>query len=516
MFMKVVYYGIRRIPPHSEIFMRANKKLIILTALCLILTVFLSIYLIGCNSLLTNSPKKQQSQTPTSFVTLDINPSIEFVLDQNGVVMSVAGANHDGKVLLFEEDGIVGATLEAAINNITALAIEYGYLTNENGNIGVSVVSDDSSLLQCVEDNIQAACNSLNFDISICQNIDLALEEELASLKAKYPNNANILSMDISRLRLAKSALQSGENIEDVCALPLDTLLARVNEIQSDALSKFDLSYTSLVEKTQYLFDSAYCVLENGLRVIYYSENLNGLFDFGGLQKVHTAIEYTMAKASKLTLEYFRNCIDVSALGTEYSLTKEQALSIAKSLDVTYDEFILKTHASVQDGAIVIEKCDITSYINTLYRNSSSASEIKDAYSSICTILDDVMQNASNSADAITLLLDGLSETTFGSSILTAFEDNISALLNEFIPSDVNLSDKNSIDNAIDDLSDTISQLEKDIASYQDESEFSAYCANNDLTKKLSSIRNELTTELSNIKQAAIDALRLEKSNRAK
>lgn len=500
--------------------MRTNKKLIILTALCLILTVFLSIYLIGCNSLLTNTPKKQQSQTPASFVTLDINPSIVFVLDQNGIVMSAAGANHDGKVLLFEEDGIVGATLESAISNITTLAIEYGYLTSENCNVGISVVSDDSSILQNVKDNIQSACDSSQLSINFFQNTDLALEQELAILKSNYPDNTAIQSLDISHLRLAKSALKNNENIEDVCALSVDDLLARVNEIQSDALSKFDLSYTSMVEKAQYLFDNACCTLENGLRVIYYYDNLNGLFDLVGVQKVYNALEYTLAKASKLTLEYFKTCLEMRTISTQYSLSVEQATSIAESLDVPLDEFIAKTHASTQDGLLVIEGCDISSYINTLYRNATSeaANDIKEAYLSIYSVLDDVSKQAEDGDAAIDLLLDGfnaaITQVPLGSSILSAFSDKISMLLNVFIPSDINLSSKDSIQTAIDGLDTIISQLEQEIASYQDAQEFSAYCENNDLAQIIASLRNALTDDLSEIKQTAIDALRLEKSNR--
>lgn len=497
--------------------MRTNKKLIILTALCLILTVFLSIYLIGCNSLLTNTPKKQQSQTPASFVTLDINPSIEFVLDQNGIVMSVAGANHDGKVLLFEEDGIVGATLESAISNITTLAIEYGYLTSENCNVGISIVSDDSSILQNVKDNIQSACDLSQLSINFFQNTDLALEQELATLKSQHPDNAAIQSLDISHLRLAKSAIKNNEDIEDVCTLPIDELLSRVNEIQSDALSKFDSSYTSLVEKTQYLFDNACCTLENGLRVIYYYDNLNGLF---GVQKVYNALEYTLAKASKLTLEYFKTCLELKTISTQYSLSVEQATSIAQSLDVTLDEFIAKTHASTQDGALVIDGCDISSYINTLYRSATAetANDIKEAYLSISTVLDDVSNQSTDSTAAIDLLLDGftdaIAQVPLGSSILSAFSDKISMLLNVFIPSDVNLSSKDSIQKAIDDLDTTISQLEQEIASYQDEQEFSAYCENSNLAQTIASLRNALTDDLSEIKQSAIDTFRLEKSNR--
>jgi hypothetical protein len=52
----------------------------------------------------TEIPKeKDEAGTAVAFVTVDINPSIEITLDENGVVASVYGANEDGQILLYGE-----------------------------------------------------------------------------------------------------------------------------------------------------------------------------------------------------------------------------------------------------------------------------------------------------------------------------------------------------------------------------------------------------------------------------
>ena len=63
--------------------------------------------------------KKAEAQT---FVSMDINPSVEFTLDKNNKVLSVHGANEDGQVLLYGEEGIVGADIEVATAKVLELA----------------------------------------------------------------------------------------------------------------------------------------------------------------------------------------------------------------------------------------------------------------------------------------------------------------------------------------------------------------------------------------------------------
>ena len=119
--------------------MRKGKSVTISLAICLLITVFLAVSLCACN-ITTDSPQTPQAQKATSFVCIDVNPSIELVLDQNNVVMSATGANKDGKVLLFEENGIVDAELDVAVSNIASLALKYGYV-EDGSNVNVEVSS---------------------------------------------------------------------------------------------------------------------------------------------------------------------------------------------------------------------------------------------------------------------------------------------------------------------------------------------------------------------------------------
>lgn len=500
--------------------MRSSKRLTILVSLCLILTVFLSIYLIGCNSLLTSTPKKQQPQTPTSFVSVDINPSIELILDQNGVVMSVAGANHDGKVLLFDEDGIVGSSLDVAIGNITSLAVKYGYLTENNDTISVNVVSDENteSILKTLENSIQKVATSAELSLSLKQEVSLSLQQELSSLKDKYPGDDNIQSLDVAHLCLAKRAQQNGESLLDVCTKSVDELLLRVNEAQSDAMSKFDTYYSTQVEEAQYLFDSACSILQNGLRVSFYLDNA-GLFDVEALTNAYTSLKYTLAKSTKLMLEYFDTCLDLNCVDAQYHLEEESLQSIANMLGTTYDELLSKTHAKENDGHITVEEQDLTSYINTLYRNAdeTSAQAIKSAYSSIGDILSSSLTPANGRDGAVDFMKNtiesALASTPLSSlnTLANTYAEHITTLIEGFFPSDLDLADKQSIADAIEQLDAEISSLEEALPS-EDEQAFLEYCEQNALAQKIAQLRNELSNTLDTLKQNAINTLSKEKT----
>ena len=74
-------------------------------------------------------------QTPDqsrAVVNVDVNPSIQFVVDAQNKVVSVNALNEDAQVLLYGEASFEGKDIEQAIETITSLAVEYGYLDEQN------------------------------------------------------------------------------------------------------------------------------------------------------------------------------------------------------------------------------------------------------------------------------------------------------------------------------------------------------------------------------------------------
>ena len=113
-----------------------KKTLIIIAAL--ICLAALTFSLVACNR------DGKGEDEAAAFVTVDINPSVQLTLNAEGKVLSAHGANEDGLVLLYGEDGIVGEDVETAVSNITRLAAELGWLTDATAVVETSVVADGS------------------------------------------------------------------------------------------------------------------------------------------------------------------------------------------------------------------------------------------------------------------------------------------------------------------------------------------------------------------------------------
>lgn len=68
----------------------------------------------------------------TGYVSIDINPSVQFITNASNEVVSVSASNNDGQIILANEaQSLIGMNIEDASARIVELAIEYGYLDPE-------------------------------------------------------------------------------------------------------------------------------------------------------------------------------------------------------------------------------------------------------------------------------------------------------------------------------------------------------------------------------------------------
>jgi uncharacterized lipoprotein YehR (DUF1307 family) len=108
----------------------------------------------GCGKFSKNKNSVGEAKT---FVSLDVNPQIELTVDEKNKVVSVHASNEDGKVLLYGETSFKGLSLEKAVDKITNLAVELGYLSKENKVIQTSIVTVDESKKKALEKEINEA-----------------------------------------------------------------------------------------------------------------------------------------------------------------------------------------------------------------------------------------------------------------------------------------------------------------------------------------------------------------------
>ena len=123
--------------------MKVTKLLSILLVLAFACTAFAS-----CTAL----AEKGAPKGALTYIGLRINPEIEMVTDESGVVVSANAVNEDGEVVLSEVE-LEGMTAEDATVEFTETAVDLGFMDPENGKdtVYVDVNSENAEVAEKVE-----------------------------------------------------------------------------------------------------------------------------------------------------------------------------------------------------------------------------------------------------------------------------------------------------------------------------------------------------------------------------
>ena len=183
--------------------------------------------------------KGGEAKISSTYVEIEINPSIELTVNEDGNVVSVYGANDDAKVLLYEEeDEIVGKKYEEAISHITEIAIELGYLSEDNPDFVTTVVSANAADAEGIKSKIDAkivsTAEGLGLTVSADMETAFTLLAELERFKEENPDSAAIQALTPAKYKLALSAAENGEITAEAAAeLSEQALIEEVKKAHS-------------------------------------------------------------------------------------------------------------------------------------------------------------------------------------------------------------------------------------------------------------------------------------------
>ena len=130
---------------------------------------FISIFLL-CALLLsaisfTSCSSAAPEEGSVTRMTVDINPSVEFMIDDQNKIVSVTALNDDGSILIVGE-AFVGKTPEEAVEMMVTLASDTGYLVQGNAEasentVKISVSGDSKYAEQLKKDITEKAHDTL-------------------------------------------------------------------------------------------------------------------------------------------------------------------------------------------------------------------------------------------------------------------------------------------------------------------------------------------------------------------
>ena len=146
----------------------------------LICGTMLMVILSGCGS---NTASKTET-----IVTMDVNPSIQFELNQNDEVVGISAGNEDAKKILEKVD-VEDDDANKAVDEIVDSLVDEGHLSTENNTVLLSVDNDDDDkrieLEQKLGETIQSSLKENSIDGAIFSQ-DMDIDDDVESLIKKY------------------------------------------------------------------------------------------------------------------------------------------------------------------------------------------------------------------------------------------------------------------------------------------------------------------------------------------
>lgn len=350
------------------------KKRVIALLCCLLLLVT-SLTIVGCSK-----KPEEETSVATSYVTMDINPSIELVVDQNNKVISVSAANEDGDVMLYGETGIVGVDVSDASNKILDLAVEYGFLTESNSGVSVSVVSDKSENEETISNKISASIETksaaVSFDISFTTDDSFSIKRQLNEYVEKYPE----LTGGQLKLILKAQACDPSLKFDDAYNMTTEELLAIVETKKSEVEEYCNTAYQKAVAAAQESYSKALDIAKAtalSTKCLSYVSLSNATTLTAELAKypLYIACDYALQDII-VAMEYVDS----------YEVTPVVVDAIAEKLELTDVE---KNQMKNDEGKYTIES--IENYLDKLIKNASADAkvELEAKYADLITIMAD-------------------------------------------------------------------------------------------------------------------------------
>ncbi len=339
------------------------KKKFVSALIAGVMTLGMCIPLAGCGG--------EDSTDKSGYVSLDINPSVELVVDENGLVAGVRGVNEDGLVLLYNESGIKGETVEEAVKKIVDISVEEGYLSEDNKVVNVTVSAKDDKYLEKLTDNVNASIKASADDSGLSVKIDAlgsySLNRRLDEFKKAHPDNKLVQSLSLSKFKLALTISDTGEiSLEKAVELDTDKLIDLIDEYDSQIEVYATDAYELAKKKAQAAFDKAVTLNTYAAYTKFYAANILTHYNTAYLGAVYQ----TYASAA-LMMESVKNVAEFANKVSDYPLTDEQIAAVVKALG-------LENSDPLKNGKGEVTVRSIEAYADKLFKNSEVNQELQD------------------------------------------------------------------------------------------------------------------------------------------
>lgn len=332
---------------------------------------------IGIAAIVVNNNKDKDQ---VSYVAVDINPSVEFLVDKDGKVVTVIPENEDAQILLAGEE-LEGLTFEAAIDKVGTLAVKCGYLKNDNNQVTITVsgsVELSASLYDVAKAAIETAGKAVGAVVT--EGTNYLLEREVAYLKSNNQGKEGYDTLTAGKLRLIKTAMLADRTLtmDDAVKMSEEDLVKRVNEHKEYLKGKVETSLAIATEGATTLYEVSKQAYLDSAYVSVASQSLKSDF-LGGSKKTYNAAKYLALNATYGILTGVSDMLDIYKANPV--ITEDDVLNLLNFVDADADEEAVAVVNEIKDAYGECTLDNIQKYIKSLaYDEEGNARKLEIAF----------------------------------------------------------------------------------------------------------------------------------------
>ena len=334
----------------SELNVKETKKTFSFRKWVPALTCCLCVALIAVVGLVVGNSISKNNKAYNAIVQVDVNPSIEMVVDEKNQVLSVRGLNDEGKMVL-EGEAFIGKNVDDVVGEIIRIETELGYLVvgKDDNKVTVTVSAETDKISEKINTQIYGTiakvCEELNLTAVIEKAKGYVIDEIKALAKELDPTLTEEEINNFTYTQLVNVVKLYHLEVADLASVKLEELYRQAKEYDisfvekeavKEAVDKLDITYQATIG----LYDIAYEKLADAYE---YVQNKYKEYFINSDSEYVIALEKLAKEKEALLLQ--RNLVaqlpeDTDSSSVSVSLAPGAVLASMKSLEEKLPESI--------------------------------------------------------------------------------------------------------------------------------------------------------------------------------
>lgn len=208
----------------SRLGLQVKQKKFSKSNLIKLCTSFACLVLVIICSILIFSNDNVNTLRYEAIIQIDVNPSVEFVVDDSDKVLSVKGLNDDGKLILTDEE-FENLSLKDAVSKLLNLEEKTNFLSETNKNVALTLTIENKGVEEVLTNKLNQILKSTQNNLSTNIEIKFNTSKSIEDLK-DYVNSIEIIKnvQDLQYSELIGIVRKYHEDVRTLDSIALENL----------------------------------------------------------------------------------------------------------------------------------------------------------------------------------------------------------------------------------------------------------------------------------------------------